>query len=195
MKKEIGLTFANALRSILRQDPDIIMIGEIRDTETAEIAIEAALTGHQVLSTMHCNDAPGAIARLDDMGIAPFLISSSVILSCAQRLMRRICSHCKEPVTYPGKDVPGPEHRSEHVRRRDAVSRPRLRPLQELRLRRTHGHHRGHDHQRRNPQTDHRPRQHARMARSPSARACERCAWWRWTACAKGSPRWNRCSC
>jgi len=102
-KKDIGLTFANALRSILRQDPDIIMIGEIRDTETAEIAIEAALTGHQVLSTMHCNDAPGAIARLDDMGIAPFLISSSVILSCAQRLMRRICSHCKEPVTYPPK--------------------------------------------------------------------------------------------
>ena len=103
VKKEIGLTFANALRSILRQDPDIIMIGEIRDTETAEIAIEAALTGHQVLSTMHCNDAPGAIARLDDMGIAPFLISSSVILSCAQRLMRRICSHCKDPVTYPPK--------------------------------------------------------------------------------------------
>jgi type IV pilus assembly protein PilB len=103
VKKEIGLTFANALRSILRQDPDIIMIGEIRDTETAEIAIEAALTGHQVLSTMHCNDAAGAIARLDDMGVAPFLISSSVILSCAQRLMRRICSHCKEPVTYPQK--------------------------------------------------------------------------------------------
>ena len=103
VKKEIGLTFANALRSILRQDPDIVMIGEIRDTETAEIAVEAALTGHQVLSTMHCNDAPGAIARLDDMGIAPFLISSSVILACAQRLMRRICSHCKEPVTYTDK--------------------------------------------------------------------------------------------
>jgi type IV pilus assembly protein PilB len=102
-KKDIGLTFASALRSILRQDPDIVMIGEIRDTETAEIAIEAALTGHQVLSTMHCNDAPGAIARLDDMGIAPFLISSSVILSCAQRLIRRICSHCKEPVSYPTK--------------------------------------------------------------------------------------------
>jgi type IV pilus assembly protein PilB len=101
VKKEIGLSFANSLRSILRQDPDIVMIGEIRDTETAEIAVEAALTGHQVLSTMHCNDAPGAIARLDDMGIAPFLISSSVILSCAQRLMRKICSHCKEPVAYP----------------------------------------------------------------------------------------------
>src|SRR3989449_1089434 len=102
-KKEIGLTFGNALRSILRQDPDIIMIGEIRDTETAEIAVESALTGHQVLSTMHCNDAAGAMARLDDMGIAPFLISSSVILACAQRLMRRTCSHCKEPVTYPAK--------------------------------------------------------------------------------------------
>ncbi len=103
VKKEIGLTFAAALRSILRQDPDIVMIGEIRDTETAEIAVEAALTGHQVLSTMHCNDAPGAIARLDDMTIQPFLISSSVILSCAQRLMRRICNSCKEPVTYPAK--------------------------------------------------------------------------------------------
>jgi type IV pilus assembly protein PilB len=103
VKKEIGLTFANALRSILRQDPDIIMIGEIRDTETAEIAVESALTGHQVLSTMHCNDAPGAIARLDDMEIAPFLISSSVILACAQRLMRKICPSCKEPVLYPDK--------------------------------------------------------------------------------------------
>jgi type IV pilus assembly protein PilB len=101
VRKEIGLTFANALRSILRQDPDIVMIGEIRDTETAEIAIEAALTGHQVLSTMHCNDAAGAIARLDDMGIAPFLISSSLLLACAQRLVRRICLGCKEPVTYP----------------------------------------------------------------------------------------------
>jgi type IV pilus assembly protein PilB len=103
VKKEIGLSFANSLRSILRQDPDIIMIGEIRDTETAEIAVESALTGHQVLSTMHCNDAPGAISRLDDMEIAPFLISSSVILACAQRLMRRICTSCKEPVIYPAK--------------------------------------------------------------------------------------------
>src|SRR6185369_4859303 len=100
VKNEIGLTFANALRSILRQDPDIIMIGEIRDTETAEIAVEAALTGHQVLSTMHCNDAPGAIARLDDMGIVSFLISSSVILACVQRLVRKICVTCKEPVQY-----------------------------------------------------------------------------------------------
>ncbi len=103
VKKEIGLTFAAALRSILRQDPDICMIGEIRDKETAEIAVEAALTGHQVLSTMHCNDAAGSISRLDDMGIAPFLISSSLILACAQRLMRRICTSCKEEVEYPPK--------------------------------------------------------------------------------------------
>ena len=103
VRKEIGLTFANSLRSILRQDPDIVMIGEIRDTETAEIAVEAALTGHQVLSTMHCNDAAGAIARLDDMGIAPFLISSSLIIACAQRLVRRICLGCKEPVIYPSQ--------------------------------------------------------------------------------------------
>ena len=96
VKSEIGLGFADALRSILRQDPDIVMIGEIRDNETADIAVKAALTGHQVLSTLHTNDAAGAITRLDDMGIEPFLISSSVILTCAQRLVRRICSNCKE---------------------------------------------------------------------------------------------------
>ena len=103
VKKEIGLTFAAALRAILRQDPDIVMIGEIRDKETAEIAVEAALTGHQVLSTMHCNDAPGAVTRLDDMGVAPFLISSALLLACAQRLMRKVCPVCKEPAEYPDK--------------------------------------------------------------------------------------------
>src|SRR5450432_3210232 len=96
VKSEIGLDFASALRSILRQDPDIVMIGEIRDNETADIAVKAALTGHQVLSTLHTNDAAGAITRLDDMGIEPFLISTSVILSCAQRLVRRICPNCRE---------------------------------------------------------------------------------------------------
>lgn len=94
---KIGLTFANGLRSILRQDPDIIMIGEIRDRETAEIAVQSALTGHLVLSTIHTNDSAGAIARLMDMGIEPFLISSSVIGILAQRLARRICSRCKAP--------------------------------------------------------------------------------------------------
>jgi type IV pilus assembly protein PilB len=96
VRNEIGLDFASALRSILRQDPDIVMVGEIRDNETADIAVKAALTGHQVLSTLHTNDAAGAITRLDDMGIEPFLISSSIILTCAQRLVRRICSNCRE---------------------------------------------------------------------------------------------------
>jgi type IV pilus assembly protein PilB len=96
VKADIGLAFADALRSILRQDPDIVMIGEIRDNETADIAVKAALTGHQVLSTLHTNDAAGAISRLDDMGIEPFLISSSVLLTCAQRLVRRVCPNCKE---------------------------------------------------------------------------------------------------
>src|SRR6185312_2452251 len=95
-RPDIGLDFASALRSILRQDPDIVMVGEIRDNETADIAVKAALTGHQVLSTLHTNDAAGAIARLDDMGIEPFLISSSVILTCAQRLIRKICTNCRE---------------------------------------------------------------------------------------------------
>jgi type II secretion system protein E len=96
VKADIGLSFADALRSILRQDPDIVMIGEIRDNETADIAVKAALTGHQVLSTLHTNDAAGAITRLDDMGIEPFLISSSILLACAQRLVRRICPNCRE---------------------------------------------------------------------------------------------------
>src|SRR5215207_9974624 len=96
VKSDIGMGFAEALRSILRQDPDIVMIGEIRDNETADIAVKAALTGHQVLSTLHTNDAAGAITRLDDMGIEPFLISSSVLLTCAQRLVRRVCQNCRE---------------------------------------------------------------------------------------------------
>ena len=97
MHEEIGLTFASALRSFLRQDPDIIMVGEIRDFETAQIGIQAALTGHLVLSTVHTNDAPGTITRLIDMGIEPFLISSAVILILAQRLIRRVCMECREP--------------------------------------------------------------------------------------------------
>jgi type IV pilus assembly protein PilB len=98
MHEEIGLTFASSLRSFLRQDPDIIMVGEIRDFETAQIAVQAALTGHLVLSTVHTNDAPGTITRLIDMGIEPFLISSAVILILAQRLIRKICMECREPV-------------------------------------------------------------------------------------------------
>lgn len=91
-----GMTFAGALRSILRQDPDIIMIGEIRDNETAEIAIRAAITGHLVLSTLHTNDAPSSVTRLVDMGVEPFLVSTSVAGIIAQRLVRRVCTHCRE---------------------------------------------------------------------------------------------------
>lgn len=101
VREDIGLTFASALRSFLRQDPDIIMVGEIRDFETAEIGVKAALTGHLVLSTLHTNDAPGTISRLLNMGIEPFLVSSAVVLIMAQRLARRICQQCKEPDKVP----------------------------------------------------------------------------------------------
>ena len=98
MKEQIGLNFASALRAFLRQDPNIILVGEIRDFETAEIAVKAALTGHMVLSTLHTNDAPSTISRLMNMGIEPFLVATSVNLICAQRLVRRICAQCKEPL-------------------------------------------------------------------------------------------------
>ena len=95
------MTFADGLRSILRQDPDVIMVGEIRDTETATVAVQAALTGHKVLSTLHTNDAAGAITRFIDMGIEPFLVASTMIVSFAQRLVRTICPHCKKPHNAP----------------------------------------------------------------------------------------------
>jgi type IV pilus assembly protein PilB len=101
MKEQIGLNFAAALRSFLRQDPNIILVGEIRDFETAEIAVKAALTGHMVLSTLHTNDAPSTISRLMNMGIEPFLVATSVHLICAQRLVRRICTECKEEQNLP----------------------------------------------------------------------------------------------
>ncbi|MCZ6464737.1 MAG: ATPase, T2SS/T4P/T4SS family, partial [Proteobacteria bacterium] len=97
MHDDIGLNFAAALRSFLRQDPDIIMVGEIRDFETAEIAVKAALTGHMVLSTLHTNDAPSTVNRLLNMGIEPFLVASSVNCIVAQRLARRVCAECQEP--------------------------------------------------------------------------------------------------
>jgi len=96
-----GLTFALALRSFLRQDPDIIMVGEIRDLETADIAMKAAQTGHLVLSTLHTNDAPATLTRLLNMGVAPFNVAASVLLISAQRLARRLCENCKQPTEYP----------------------------------------------------------------------------------------------
>jgi type IV pilus assembly protein PilB len=96
MNARAGLTFASALRSILRSDPDVIMVGEIRDVETAKISIEAALTGHFVLSSMHTNDAPSALTRLNEMGVEPFLTGSAVTAVLAQRLARKLCTHCCE---------------------------------------------------------------------------------------------------
>jgi type IV pilus assembly protein PilB len=98
---KVGLTFASAMRAFLRQDPDVIMVGEVRDLETAEIAIKAAQTGHLVLSTLHTNDAPQTLTRLVDMGVKPYAIATSVSLIIAQRLARRLCSHCKQPLEIP----------------------------------------------------------------------------------------------
>lgn len=104
MKKEIGLTFARSLRAFLRMDPDVILVGEIRDQETAEIAVEAALTGHLLLSTLHTNDAPSTVARFADMGVERFMISSSLLVVCAQRLIRRACKNCKMPYMPEGNE-------------------------------------------------------------------------------------------
>jgi len=103
--KKAGLTFASALRSFLRQDPDIIMVGEMRDLETAEIAVEASLTGHLVLSTLHTNDAPSAVIRMVDMGVEPYLISATVVGVLAQRLGRKVCAKCKAPYQIPGSEL------------------------------------------------------------------------------------------
>lgn len=105
MHEDIGLNFSATLRSFLRQDPDVIMVGEIRDFETAEIAIKAALTGHLVLSTLHTNDAPSTVSRMLNMGIEPFLVASSLNLIAAQRLLRRLCSDCKEPIDVPDQTL------------------------------------------------------------------------------------------
>ncbi|HBS04785.1 MAG TPA: type II secretion system protein GspE, partial [Leptospiraceae bacterium] len=105
VQEKIGLTFAHCLRTMLRQDPDIIMVGEIRDQDTARIAIQAALTGHLVLSTLHTNDAPSAVTRLIDMGIEPYLITSTVRAVIAQRLVRVICPHCKTTYKPPAGEL------------------------------------------------------------------------------------------
>ncbi len=105
VREEIGLSFAAALRSFLRQDPDIIMVGEIRDFETAETAVKAALTGHLVLSTLHTNDAPSTVNRLLNMGVEPFLLTATLNLIAAQRLVRRICKECREPIEVPTKTL------------------------------------------------------------------------------------------
>ena len=130
--RKAGLTFATGLRSVLRADPDVIMVGEVRDAETARIAIEAALTGHMVLTTLHTNDAPGAITRLQEMGIESFLTSSAVDCVVAQRLARVLCSHCKRRAVIPQRrsgrgGLPG-RHRPRGLRagRLPALPRHRL---------------------------------------------------------------------
>lgn len=105
MQRKVGLTFAAALRAFLRQDPDVILVGEIRDKETAGIAVEAALTGHMLFSTLHTNDAPTTISRLTEMGIEPFMISASLVCVCAQRLMRRVCKSCKKTYVQEGNEA------------------------------------------------------------------------------------------
>ena len=107
MNQKTGLTFAVALRAFLRQDPDIVMVGEIRDLETAEIAVKAAQTGHMVLSTLHTNDAPQSLTRLANMGVPPFNIASSVLMIMAQRLARRLCVHCREVDDLPREAAAG----------------------------------------------------------------------------------------
>jgi type IV pilus assembly protein PilB len=104
MHKDIGLTFASALRCYMRMDPDMILVGEIRDLETAEIAIEAALTGHLLFSTLHTTDAAGTVTRFIEMGVEPFMVSSCLLLVCAQRLGRRLCKVCKEPCKDPSDE-------------------------------------------------------------------------------------------
>ena len=148
MHRQIGLTFATALRAFLRQDPDIILVGEIRDMETAEIAVEAALTGHLLISTLHTNDAPSTIARLTDMDIEPFMISSSILCVCAQRLMRRVCKQCKVQYEPKGRE-------QELLEKAIGWSRPHLQAqpqglpeVQQQRLPRARGHPRAHGDQR-----------------------------------------------
>ena len=149
VRESIGLNFAAALRSFLRQDPNIILVGEIRDFETAEIAVKAALTGHLVLSTLHTNDAPSTINRLMNMGIEPFLVASSVHLICAQRLVRRVCANCKEPAPHARAALSFTPVSPRKTPTGHAMEGRRLRPLQHDRLQgprrslRSHGSERG----------------------------------------------------
>ena len=166
VNNKVGLTFASALRAFLRQDPDVIMVGEIRDLETAEIAIKAAQTGHLVLSTLHTNDAPQTLTRLVDMGVKPYAIATSVSLIIAQRLARKLCSNCKQPI-----DIPAEAAKKEGFEAADIENGIRvyqgggLRPMHG-RLQGTNGHlsgHAGHG--------NHRPHHHGRRRRHEHQRS------------------------
>ena len=168
---EIGLTFAAALRSILRQDPDKILVGEIRDLETAQIAVQASLTGHIVFSTLHTNDAPSSITRLRDMGLEPFLITATLEGVLAQRLVRKICVDCRTEFEPSAEMLMELNLRPEDVRGKQFYLRPRLRPLQQQRLQGPPGHLRAARHQRRHPRPDYVGRLDGRAAgRVPPSR-------------------------
>ena len=175
-----GLTFASGLRAMMRADPDIIMVGEIRDRETAQIAIEGALTGHLVLSTLHTNDAPGAISRLIEMGIEPFLVASALDCIVAQRLARTLCQHCKRRTILSGRGHARP--RLPRAGRRRGLRARRLRALRRVGLPRAHRPLRGHDRDRGDPHARHRARvgrSHRRGRRAsgdapPAARTASR---------------------
>ena len=178
MKEQIGLNFAAALRSFLRQDPNIILVGEIRDFETAEVAIKAAMTGHLVLSTLHTNDAPSSINRLMNMGIEPFLVATSVHMIVAQRLVRRICSSCKEPTEAPLGALVNVGFSEKDAKSHQALQGPRLRPLLEHRLQGPRRPLRGDGDRRRDPRADPlRAQLGGRAAQQGDReRACSRCA-------------------
>ena len=195
VKSQIGLTFANVLRSMLRQDPDIIMIGEIRDLETAQIAAQAALTGHLVLSTLHTNSAAGSVTRLLDMGLEDYLLASTLNGISAQRLVRTLCAHCREPNPALGGHRRADGPRALRRRRADPSSTVRsAAPLQRHRLLRPHRHRRDAGDDRRDPQADPAPRGRggdpARRRRRPACARSTRTACARWSA---ASPRSKRC--
>ena len=154
VKHNIGLDFARIIRAMLRQAPNIILVGEIRDQETAEIAIQASLTGHLVFSTLHTNDAPSAITRLIDIGVQPFLVASSVIAIMAQRLVRMVCPKCKEPDDAVRRRNQGGRPDAGAGQERHVHARPRLHPLQPHRLPRPQGHLRDAAHDRRHARDD-----------------------------------------
>ena len=144
VQHNIKLSFASGVRSLLRQDPDIIMVGEIRDLETAEMAIQAALTGHLVISTLHTNDAPSAVTRLIDLGVAPYLIKATVIGVMAQRLVRTLCPHCKQPRTGRYRSVESADQAVQGAAAAAVHAAGRLSRMSRHRLSRAHGRLRDH---------------------------------------------------
>ena len=181
----IGNTFAQCLRSILRQDPDKILVGEIRDLETAEIAVQASLTGHMVFSTLHTNDAPSTVTRLRDMGVPPFLITATLEAILAQRLVRKICKECREETMPSTETLAELDLTPDDVHRQEVLPRPRLRRLQQHRLQGPHRPVRVDADERRAP----RPDQPRRLDRADPRPGPADAAW-----CRCATPGWKRSS-